>query len=366
MTRLSAGHPFAHAFTHPFTKREHEAPEKMPLKRADLHLHTRFSDWKRLRVINPRDSYTDPLVAYEQCRRAGMDFVAFTDHDTIDGALDLLSRRPELEPVVIVGEEVETGFPDTGQWIHVNVFDIDEATHREIQRLKRDVHDLVGFLRRQRIFHVLNHPFQSYRLQQPALDYVDRLLDLFDFFEVGNGTQSARHNRAVAEMLDYAALAGRPRKGGVGGSDAHNVHNIATCCTEVTFDAGAPAGNPSGKPPGKPLGKKEWLAAVSRGEGRAVGRSIGALGLTANVYRIIGQYYRSRADPEMRRRMSAINVAAAAALAPVCVLGLPAFLNLGNSLRLEAVTAHVRRQIERRTREMAAETSPVLAREPLD
>jgi hypothetical protein len=246
---------------------------------------------------------------------------------------------------------VETRFNDTNQWIHINVFDIDEAIHRDITHLKKDALELVGYLRQRGLFHVLNHPFQSYNMQEPAMDYIERVLDLFDFFELGNGTQSSRHNVAVAEMLDYAAARGSARKHGVGGSDAHNLHNIGLYCTEAPVVAGD---------------RKEWLAAVARGEGRAVGRSLGALGLLANVYRIIGQYYLSLGEPEVRRQMRPINYLGAAALAPVCVAGLPVFLSLGNSLRLEAVTAYLRRSLGRRQREMAASPAPGLLEDPLD
>ena len=306
------------------------------IKRADLHLHTRFSEWKHLRIIKPSDSYNDPLAAFNRCKEVGMDYVVYTDHDNINGALDLLSRHPELEPEVIIGEEVETNFPDTGQWVHVNVFDIDEAAHRDITNLKKNVYDLVPWLRERGIFHVLNHPFQSYKVQKKALTYVDEILNLFDHFEVGNCTLSSRHNKAVAEMIDYAAAL-YTRKHGVGGSDAHNLHNIGLYWTEVEMPEPAIA---SASPT-----KHDWLAAVARGEGHAVGRTIGAAGLTANVYRIIGHYYKSLADPEVRRHMRAENYLAAAILAPVCVAGLPALLNLGNSLRVEAVSAYLRRSL---------------------
>jgi len=297
------------------------------VKRADLHVHTRFSAWKHLRIIKPRDSYNDPLEVYEACRRLGMDFVPITDHDTVDGALDLLSRRPDLEPRVIIGEEVETWFPDTGQWVHVNVFGIDESDHNQIQHLKENVYDLVGWLRERGVFHVLNHPFQSYRVQKGALAFIEEILGLFDHFEVGNTTLSARHNRTVAEMLDYATAL-YTRKHGVGGSDAHHMRNVGMYCTEATV---AEEG-----------GWREWLESLSRGGGRAVGRTIGAGSLTANIYRIIGQYYLSLRDPEVRRHMRAENYVAAALLAPACIAGVPAFLNLGNSLRLEAVTLYLR------------------------
>ena len=95
-----------------------------------------------------------------------MDFVAITDHDSIEGALRLLEARPERASEIIVGEEVETLLPDSGQRLHVNVFGLDEATHREVQRLRRDVRELVAYLRHKGLLHVLNHPFWSYRFQK--------------------------------------------------------------------------------------------------------------------------------------------------------------------------------------------------------
>ncbi len=310
------------------------------MQRADLHLHTRFSHWKHLRIIKPRDSYSDPDEVHERCKRLGMHYVVITDHDTIEGALDLLSRRPELEPAVIVGEEVEARFPRTGQWVHVNVFDVDEATHADISRLKGDVHELVGYLRRRGLYHVLNHPFQSYRAQNAPLAFVESILELFDHFEVGNATLSGRHNRAVAEMLDFAAAL-YTKKHGVGGSDAHHVGNIGRYVTEAPVRAEEEAAVG---------GKRAWLAALARGEGRPDGRTIGTGALTANVYRIIVQYYLSLRDPQVRRHMRAENYLAAAALAPICLAGLPLFLNLGNRLRLEAASARMGRALRRSLR----------------
>lgn len=69
------------------------------LGKADLHLHTCFSDgWP-----TPTDLLTHVV------RRTDLDVIAITDHDTIDGAL----RAAELasgwkRPHVIVGEEVSS------------------------------------------------------------------------------------------------------------------------------------------------------------------------------------------------------------------------------------------------------------------
>ena len=51
--------------------------------RADLHMHTCFSGWRSLRVVGAQDCYVTPKDAYDTARDRGMDFVCFSDHDTI-------------------------------------------------------------------------------------------------------------------------------------------------------------------------------------------------------------------------------------------------------------------------------------------
>ncbi|MBW6466415.1 MAG: PHP domain-containing protein [Brevefilum sp.] len=63
--------------------------------RAELHLHTYAS----------MDSLVQPQKLLEHCARIGINRVAITDHNSIDGALAAKALAPER---VIVGEEIET------------------------------------------------------------------------------------------------------------------------------------------------------------------------------------------------------------------------------------------------------------------
>jgi predicted metal-dependent phosphoesterase TrpH len=63
------------------------------LIRVDFHAHTHFSF----------DAWQSPAEAVERAVEAGLDRIAITDHDAIDGALDAHARYPEH---VIVGEEI--------------------------------------------------------------------------------------------------------------------------------------------------------------------------------------------------------------------------------------------------------------------
>jgi hypothetical protein len=280
------------------------------LRKVDLHVHTAFSNFRHLKPLRARDSYNDPLRVYERCREVGCDYVAITDHDTIEGALDLLSRRPDLEPTVIIGEEVETFFPETGQWAHVNVLGVDEATHEDLERVKGNVYELVGYLRSRDLVHFLNHPLQSYRMQEKPMRFVENVLELFTHVEVGNGTLPPGQNRAAADILDHGRRMGLTRFG-VGGSDAHGIRPIGTFVTLA---------------PGED--RRSWLASVAQGRCTVAGREIGLVELVGEVYGIVGQYYRHLGVPEERRRMTPVNYLAAATFLPISLAGVPLFMSL--------------------------------------
>ena len=165
--------------------------------RADLHVHTCHStESGNLRFLGSRDCYSRPADVYRVAKARGMDLVAFTDHDSIGGALDLLSERPDLEPEVIVGEEVSCRLPDGNLQVHLAVYGMTEALHREVQPLRENVFDVIAHLRAAGAFFALNHLLHFYRGQLPLERYL-RLLDEVPALEVRNGTMAEAHNRLL-------------------------------------------------------------------------------------------------------------------------------------------------------------------------
>lgn len=316
------------------------------LKKVDLHVHTVFSNFRHLKILKARDSYNDPLQVYERCRAIGCDYVAITDHDTIDGALDLLSKRPDLEPGVIIGEEVESSFPETGQWVHVNVLNVDEKVHDEMARLKGNVHDLVGYLRGRGLPHFLNHPLQSYRLQRAPMRFVEDLLSLFSHVEVGNGTLPAGQNRAAVGILEYGRRRGVACVG-VGGSDSHGIRRIGSYVTLAEGET-----------------KEAWLASVQEGRCLAYGSEIGFLGMVSEVYAIVGRYYRRLGSAGGRAEMGAINYAAAAGFVPICLAGVPLLLNVASFAGTAGLSGLVRRSLRRQERLGTAAAPVALSEAP--
>src|SRR5947208_1447099 len=129
------------------------------MSRCDLHLHSRFSarseEWLFRRFDFP-DSYSDPRELYRLLRERGMNFVTITDHDTIEGNLQIA----ELEGTFI-SEEVTTHFPTDPCKIHVLVWGITETQHAGIAAVRDNIFELQSYLQEQGITHSVAHPLYS-------------------------------------------------------------------------------------------------------------------------------------------------------------------------------------------------------------
>ena len=308
------------------------SPAELPLARADLHLHTEASIFKYFRAANTRDSYNDPDETYRLAKARGMDFVTFTDHDTVDGCLRFLDRHPSLTDF-FVSEEVETFFPKTGHRIHVNVFDLTLAQHNVIWKKRRNIFDLVEYLRAENLLFSANHLFQSYRMRQAPEDFVTTMLTLFDVFEVKNGSMAYQHNALVADLLNVA----KQKRGSlalVGGSDGHTYPPIASVFTLA---------------PGRTW--KEFLAAIRQGRCFAWGTEMGFTQVLGDVYQNLGKYYRSVTkfrNPDFTAAEKARHFAFAAAAIPFNVAGVPAAIYSLNYAKQLALTRSLKSRFRRR------------------
>lgn len=258
--------------------------------RIDLHVHSRFSHrpsaWL-LQKLGCPESFTDPQAIYAIARERGMTHVTITDHNRIEGALEIAHL-----PGAFVSEEVTTYFPDDGCKVHVLVLGITEAQHEDIQKCRANIYDLTAYLRRAGIGHAVAHPL--YRVNDRlTLEHFERLLLLFPRFEI-NGARSRTANgslRAVlqgltpevmerlAERHGIAPAGERPWvKGLVGGSDDHSSLTIARTHTRV---------------PGATT-VAELLEGIDAGRATVEGYPSSPKTMAHNFYGIAYQFYRQK------------------------------------------------------------------------
>ena len=180
--------------------------------RADLHCHSTASQSSKLgiqRSAGLPECATPPSEVYELAKRRGMDFVTITDHDTIEGALEIAHR-----PDAFVSEELTASFRGEPQAVHVLCFGITPADHEWLQAHSGDVEECAEYLHGNEIACALAHPF--YAVAAPLEPRHRRLLArLFDAWETRNGSRARELNMPAAVYVDTRGGTG------VGGSDDH-------------------------------------------------------------------------------------------------------------------------------------------------
>mgnify|MGYP001828093837 CR=1 FL=1 len=258
--------------------------------RADLHVHSKYSkrpsQWF-LQKIGCPESFTAPLDLYRIARNRGMSLVTITDHNRIEGALEIAHL-----PGTFISEEVTSYFPEDQCKVHVLVFNIDEIQHEDIQKLRNNLYDLVEYLRLQNIIHALAHPFYSVN-DCLTVEHFEKCLLLFKDFEL-NGDFNPESNESLKLILsaltreDIFRLADKhgflPKvpdpweKSLVGGSDDHSSLNIARTFTEVIAADSVDS----------------FLKGISHRETKVISQSSSPQNLARNLYSIAYQFYRNK------------------------------------------------------------------------
>src|SRR6184192_1310044 len=215
------------------------------MSKCDLHIHSRFSarseEWLFRRLDFP-DSYSDPRELHRQLMEREMGFVTITDHDTIDGCLEILNL-----PNTFISEQVTTYFPQDPCKIHLLVWGITEKQHQDIVIVRDNIFSLQRYLQGAQIAHAVTHPLYSINGKLEA-SHLERLILLFKHFEGVNGLRDAllselaqklfgsltqKKIEEFAERHNLEPTHREPwKKILVGGSDDHGGQFIAVAYTE--------------------------------------------------------------------------------------------------------------------------------------
>jgi glycosyltransferase involved in cell wall biosynthesis/predicted metal-dependent phosphoesterase TrpH len=198
--------------------------------RVDLHCHSTASEISKLgiqRSLGLPECATPPEEVYELAKRRGMDFVTITDHDTIDGCLEIADRDD-----VFISEELTTWFRGEPQAVHVLCFGLTPDDHARLQQWNRDLEACAEYLHSHGIACSLAHPF--YAVEAPLSPAHRRqLAQLFPVWETRNGSRARELNMPAAIYIETHGGTG------TGGSDDHAGVDIGR-----TFTGTPPAATP--------------------------------------------------------------------------------------------------------------------------
>jgi predicted metal-dependent phosphoesterase TrpH len=170
--------------------------------RIDLHLHSRYS--------HDGQSTLEELV--ERCAECGLDRIALTDHNTVEGALKLAKIAPDL---TIIGEEAKTREGEViGLFIKRRL-----PPYLRPEEVMDMIHEMGGLT-------YVPHPLDRHRSNFNAERIVE-LADRIDIIETYNAWCEPAENHAAARLakdLDKVAATG---------SDAHAASELGRSWMEI-------------------------------------------------------------------------------------------------------------------------------------
>ncbi|HYR48824.1 MAG TPA: PHP domain-containing protein [Candidatus Eisenbacteria bacterium] len=170
--------------------------------RVDLHLHSHFS--------HDGQSSLDELI--QRCAESGLDRIALTDHNTVEGALALAKMAPAL---AIIGEEVKTREGEViGLFITGRL-----PPYLPPEDVMDMIHSMGGLT-------YIPHPLDRHRAHFRGERLVE-LADRIDIIETYNAWCEPAANQAAARLATDLG------KVGATGSDAHSAIELGRSWMEI-------------------------------------------------------------------------------------------------------------------------------------
>jgi len=163
--------------------------------KADLHVHSKYS----------RDGFSSVKDILENAKKRGMDVIAITDHNTIEGAKEAQKIASGFGVEVVIGEEMDAKEGDV-----IGLF-LKEAIKPKMTVLEtvREIHSQGGLT-------IIPHP-GNWSLRGVSLKVLSKIFEEVDAIETLNASWAGRIRRGKAKKFNKELF----HLAETGGSDSH-------------------------------------------------------------------------------------------------------------------------------------------------
>ncbi len=162
----------------------------------DLHIHSRYSI----------DSFLTPEKIVKRATSIGLNAIAITDHNTINGSKVLQAIKQD-SLLIISGSEIATDYGDL-----IGLFINEEIKSRRFEEVIDEIKDQDGIV-------VLPHPYRRKRC--PSLNLI-KMVDVIEGINSRTSDEDNNKAKVISESLHKPMIAG---------SDAHTMFEIGNAWT---------------------------------------------------------------------------------------------------------------------------------------
>ena len=179
--------------------------EKFPreeLLKIDLHCHDCNSnepDELIGRILNVPETWISTKRVVEELKRNGCDVFTITNHNNARSCYDLQGKGIDA----LTAAEFSCWVTDFNIGIHVLAFGFTPEQEKQLNKIRKDVYLFQEYACINDIPTIWAHPLYHYATEcMPPMDFFEKMLLIFERFEMLNGQRDTWQNMLVKEWID--------------------------------------------------------------------------------------------------------------------------------------------------------------------
>ncbi|MCL2726906.1 MAG: hypothetical protein FWD56_00815 [Bacteroidales bacterium] len=179
--------------------------EKYPrenLLKIDLHCHDCNSDEPDEllgRILNVPETWIPTYKVVEELHKNGCEVLTITNHNNARSCYAL----QEASTDVLTAAEFSCWVPDFNMGIHVLTYGFTPQQEKLLNELRKDIYNFQEYACANQIPTIWAHPLYHYAgSKMPPMEFFDKMLLIFERFEMINGQRDTWQNMLVKEWID--------------------------------------------------------------------------------------------------------------------------------------------------------------------
>jgi glycosyltransferase involved in cell wall biosynthesis len=169
--------------------------------KIDLHCHDHNSDVPDEligRILGVPETWLPSEKLIEELKKNGCDTFTITNHNNARSCYEMQSKGLDI----LTAAEFSCMVPDFGIGIHVLAYGFTPEQEKRLEKLRRNVYRFQEYARAENIPTIWAHPLYHYAVKEnPPQDFFNKMLLIFERFEMLNGQRDSWQNLLVQEWL---------------------------------------------------------------------------------------------------------------------------------------------------------------------
>jgi glycosyltransferase involved in cell wall biosynthesis len=185
-----------------FLKVQKKRFPKKEILQMDMHCHDYNSDVPDEllgRILNVPETWVSSETVINTLRQNGCNALTITNHNNARSCFKLQDQGMDI----LTGCEFSVTVPDFNTGIHVLTYGFTPSQEVKLNKLRKDVYKFQSYTREHNIPTIWAHPLYHYSPHGvPGMEFFEKMLLVFERFEVINGQRDTWQNMLVKVWLE--------------------------------------------------------------------------------------------------------------------------------------------------------------------